>query len=195
MTRNQADSVRTPTAVRTPTTNDNRFRAVLILAGICLTIYGVVLVLTGLRINNIIGLGLWLAAAVIAHDFVLVPAVTVVARLLFSRRPAPSPTATGAPDVRRRGSGHRLLAVVRPKSAGSAFAGSRYEAITRSLLVAACLVSVIVAPEIWAQRRGVANPTILPGDYAQNLLALWVVVLAVSAIVLIVGLIAVRRSR
>lgn len=54
------------------------------------------------------------------------------------------------------------------------------------------VLTLFVAPEIWAQGRGNPNPTILIGDYALRLLLVWA---TIGAVVLIVSRIALRTSR
>lgn len=58
--------------------------------------------------------------------------------------------------------------------------------------VTGAVVSLFVLPEIWAQDRGSANPTILVGDYALRLALVWAII---ATVVLVTGRIAVRRSR
>lgn len=53
------------------------------------------------------------------------------------------------------------------------------------------VLSLFVLPEIWAQSRGSANPTILVGDYALRLALVWGVI---AAGVLVVWRVAVRRA-
>ena len=149
-------------------------RTSLVLAGIGIASYGAFLVLTRFGLDQIIGLAIWLAAAVVLHDFVLVPIVTLIARFAFGRKSRS--LAGSGPDLRPN-------------------PGSRQLAITRALLVTASFISAIVVPEIVALGRGVANPTILPGDYAHNLLWLWAFVIAAVVAVLGLGLIAARLRR
>lgn len=54
------------------------------------------------------------------------------------------------------------------------------------------VLTLFVLPEIWAQGRGNANPTILVGDYALRLLVVWA---AIGAVVVVVARVAIRRSR
>lgn len=54
------------------------------------------------------------------------------------------------------------------------------------------VLTLFVAPEIWAQGRGNPNPTILIGDYAVRLMLIWAII---GVAVLIVSRIAVRSSR
>lgn len=58
--------------------------------------------------------------------------------------------------------------------------------------VTGAVLSLLVVPEIWAQSRGSANPTILVGDYALRLTLVWA---GIAAIVLVTWRVAVRRSR
>lgn len=53
-------------------------------------------------------------------------------------------------------------------------------------------VALFVAPELWAQQRGNANPTILQGDYAARLVGLAVVI---AAVVLVVSRLSLARAR
>jgi hypothetical protein len=54
------------------------------------------------------------------------------------------------------------------------------------------VLSLFVLPEIWAQSRGSANPTILVGDYVLRLAVVWA---AIAAVVLVIWRTAVRRAR
>ena len=53
-------------------------------------------------------------------------------------------------------------------------------------------ITLFVAPELWAQARRPANPTILVGDYGVRLLAVWIVI---ALVVLVTARIARRRRR
>lgn len=53
-------------------------------------------------------------------------------------------------------------------------------------------LTLFVVPEIWAQGRGNANPTILVGDYALRLVLVWALI---AVIVLVVVRVALRQSR
>ncbi|WP_181272852.1 hypothetical protein [Brevibacterium oceani] len=187
--------------MRPPLRSRDITRTALVIAGIGFVAYGAFLVLTTVGTASIVGLGLWLAAAVIVHDGVFVPVVTVLGRILFGPRTAPEPDSAMTSESAEHARGHRILAARRRPPVRNALSdrtalfGHRALAVTRALLVAASLVSAVVVPEIWAQGRGAANPTILPGDYAGNLLVLWGVVAAASVIVLTIGLIAARRRR
>jgi len=160
----------------------NRIRAGLVLAGIAVIGIGAALLVSTTPPAGLLGIGLWAVAAVVAHDAVLVPAVTLIAQVLFGRQVREG---TAGPDgPARPGTG----------LAGAALAGaplpSAALALTRALLVAAALVSVVVVPEILARRRGVADPTILPNDYGHNLLGLWVIVAVLAGVVLLAGVVA-----
>lgn len=144
-------------------------RIILVLAGIGTLTYGAYLVLTTVGIERLPGLILWLAAAVLLHDLVLVPLVTAIGRL----------TTVG-----------RSLATRESVLTNSR---SRAAAYSRTLIVAAVLVSAVAVPEIIAKNRGVPNPTVLPLDYGQNLLWLWIAVASTVIIVLAAGLFASRR--
>ena len=133
-------------------------RIALLSVGLAGVVYGVFLILGTLPAANILGLLIWLAAVVIVHDGIMLPAVSLLRWVVFA-----------------------------PLWAPVAVRQSFRWSLPRSLITAAALITAIVLPEIWAQRRGTANPTILPGDYLGNLLGLWIIVLAAVAAAVIAG--------
>ncbi|MFC8732490.1 hypothetical protein ACFT5B_08525 [Luteimicrobium sp. NPDC057192] len=133
-------------------------RVVLVVAGVAgLTVGG--WKLTALHGYQLRALGVWLVSALVLHDGVLVPAVTlalVVGSLVLGR--------LAGRGVR----GHRWRA---PRGAGT--------------LVATCLavggvLTLVVLPELHAQSLGPANPTVVPGDYGRHLVLTWVVLAVVA---------------
>ncbi|MCS0498328.1 hypothetical protein [Protaetiibacter mangrovi] len=65
-------------------------------------------------------------------------------------------------------------------------------AVVQSAVAAAVIVTVVVAPEIVKQAIGTANPSILPLDYARNLLIVHAGIAIVAAVTIAV-ILAVRR--
>ncbi|WP_127819558.1 hypothetical protein [Microbacterium sp. CPCC 204701] len=65
-------------------------------------------------------------------------------------------------------------------------------AVAQIGFVTGAILSLYVLPEIWAQGRGSPNPTILVGDYARRLVAVWGVI---AFVVLVTWRVAVRRDR
>ncbi|MBD3940508.1 hypothetical protein IF188_02185 [Microbacterium sp. NEAU-LLC] len=65
-------------------------------------------------------------------------------------------------------------------------------AIAQVGFVVGATLSLFVLPEIWAQGRGSANPTILVGDYALRLVVVWT---TIAAIVLVTWRLTRRRTR
>jgi hypothetical protein len=66
--------------------------------------------------------------------------------------------------------------------------------ILQGAIVVGALMALIVFPEILKKRIGTANATLLPLDYGANLVWFYVVLAAVTAVVIVVYL-AVRRGR
>jgi hypothetical protein len=64
--------------------------------------------------------------------------------------------------------------------------------IVQAGVVVGGILTLFVVPEIWAQGRGNPNPTILVGDYAFRLVAVWAVI---GLTVLAVTRVVIRRSR
>ncbi|HVX07947.1 hypothetical protein [Humibacter sp.] len=110
----------------------------------------------------VIGLVVWLAAAVIVHDGLFAPAVNVADRLLARGAARLAPWAV---------------------------------AVVRILFCVGLVLTLVVGPELFAQARRHANPTLLVGDYAVRLAVVWcVIVLAVVAITAASALRTRRRS-
>jgi hypothetical protein len=65
-------------------------------------------------------------------------------------------------------------------------------AIAQVGFVVGGVLTLFVVPELWAQGRGSANPTILVGDYAIRLLVVWAVI---ALAVLVAARLVIRRSR
>ncbi|MGF6822641.1 hypothetical protein M2317_001548 [Microbacterium sp. ZKA21] len=61
-------------------------RVVLAALGIGVMLWGGWLLVSTQRPDQLLNLAVWLAAAVIAHDFVLVPAITVLRRRIAAMR-------------------------------------------------------------------------------------------------------------
>jgi hypothetical protein len=73
--------------------------------------------------------------------------------------------------------------------------GARPAGVTRAVQVGfmvGAVLTAFVAPAIWAQSRDHPNPTILVGDYAARLLAVWA---GIAAVVLVIARVLIRRSR
>lgn len=74
-------------------------------------------------------------------------------------------------------------------------AGRRPAAVTATAQIGFAVgfvLTLYVAPELWAQARMSVNPTILTGDYALRLLLVWG---AIAAVVLVVSRLLRRRPR
>lgn len=134
-------------------------RVILFSTGGVLVATGAVFALLELSISEIAGLVLWLAAAVVLHDGVIVPGFALLGRM-FRR------TAAGVPR-----------AIVFVVEAGFAV-GS--------------LLTALVFPELVAQLLGPRNPTVVPGDYVASLVAAW---LGIAVVVALVAAIIVWRRR
>ncbi|MCP2637627.1 hypothetical protein K0817_013795 [Microbacterium sp. HD4P20] len=124
-------------------------RVGLVAVGVAVLVFGATQLAAILSLADLAWLVVWLAAALVIHDAVLVPALVLV-RSAFRRRSRAWP---------------RVIGVV----AEVAFA-------------TVAILTLYVAPELWAQARGTPNPTLLTGDYAPRLLWAW----ALAAIVVIV---------
>lgn len=75
-------------------------RIALAVLGVAAMLWGGWLLISTQRPDQLLSVAVWLAAAVIVHDFVLVPAITAVRRRLTANergRRTPSPHATTSP--------------------------------------------------------------------------------------------------
>lgn len=134
-------------------------RAALVAVGVAAVGFGVFTLVTTIAPAKLAWLVVWLAATVVIHDGILVPALSVArARLRATGRGWP-------------------VAVTATIEIG---------------FLAFATVALFVAPELWAQQRGNANPTILQGDYAGRLVGLAVVI---GAVVLVVSRVLMARAR
>jgi hypothetical protein len=70
-------------------------RIVLAVLGVAAMLWGGWLLVSTQRPDQLLNLAVWLAAAVIVHDFVLVPAITVLRRRAITRRGRVSPPPAG----------------------------------------------------------------------------------------------------
>lgn len=121
------------------------------LVGVSLICIGVFFLLTTEPPAALIGLIVWLAAAVVLHDAVFAPAVNVADRMLAS---------------------------------GAARLAARAVTAVRILFCIGLVLTLVVGPELVAQGRRHANPTVLVGDYALRLGLVWCAIgLAVVAII------------
>ncbi|WP_051143092.1 hypothetical protein [Humibacter albus] len=125
-------------------------RASCAVIGSALTAVGVYFLLTTEPPAALVGLVVWLAAAVLLHDGVFAPAVHLVNRMLDH---------------------------------GSRGLPSRAALSVRILFGVGAMLTLVVVPELVAQARPHVNPTILVGDYAVRLAAVWGVILVVTALV------------
>lgn len=123
-------------------------RVTLVASGLAIAGVGIVLLIGTLRFEQLVGLAVWLACAIVLHDAVLVPVVTVLTAVL--------------------------------KRAGSALPRSAILLIEGGFALG-MLISLAVAPEIYAKALGPRNETVLPADYATRLIAVWVVILVVTS--------------
>jgi hypothetical protein len=65
-------------------------------------------------------------------------------------------------------------------------------ALVQGAVVIGCLFTLMFLPEIAVQQRGPKNATVVPLDYAQNLVIMWVVL---AGIVVVGSVVLVRRTR
>lgn len=65
-------------------------------------------------------------------------------------------------------------------------------ALVQGAVVIGCLFTLMFLPEIAVQQRGPKNATVVPLDYAQNLVVMWA---ALAAIVVVGSIVLVRRTR
>jgi hypothetical protein len=123
-------------------------RVALAATGVILTGVGIYFLVTTEPPKAVLGVVVWLAAAVVIHDGVIAPGTTA-ANALLSR-------------VGRR-LPHSALLVI------------------RTGFGLGVVLTLVVVPELIAQARPHANPTILVGDYLGRLIVVWgVIVLAVA---------------
>lgn len=125
-----------------------RLRLAVGAVGVAVAGYGVVVLLGTVPWTSYLGLAVWLLAAVVLHDAVLVPAVSAL-----------------------RAAAHR---------AGRRLPGAAVALVEAGFVVGGVL-SLIALPEIWAQRLGPLNPTVLPGAYGPALVTTWLVVAILAA--------------
>jgi hypothetical protein len=109
----------------------------------------------------VIGVVVWLIAAVIAHDALFAPAVNIADRLLT-------------------------------KGAGRLAAGA--VAAARILFCVGLVLTLVVGPELYAQARRHANPTVLVGDYALRLGFVWLAIALVIAAIVTASALRTRRT-
>lgn len=119
-----------------------RGRWILGVVGLAGAWFGGFTLVTTLRPDQLLGLAIWLACAVVAHDAILVPLVQLLSDGLDRTIKVPRQT----------------------------------RSLIRLGLVVGSVITLVVMPEIYAQSRGPANPTILVGDYALRLAITWVVI-------------------
>lgn len=132
--------------------------------GAGLLVTGAVLLLGRPTGPRLVGIAVWLGGAILLHDAILVPVLTIAGRL-------------------RDAAGRRIGL---PRAAVH---------IVDATVAVGGMLTLVVLPELWAQRLGPANPTVLPGDYGPRLLAVWVALaLLAAAGVIAVTLRARRRA-
>jgi hypothetical protein len=133
-----------------------RLRLGLFGLGAGLLVTGAVLLLGRPTGPRLVGIVVWLGCAIVLHDAILVPVLTIAGRL-------------------RDASGRR---VGLPRAAMH---------VVDAALAVGGVLTLAVLPELWAQHRGPANPTVLPGDYGPRLLAVWIAlaVLAAAGVILV----------
>ena len=139
-----------------------RLRVLLGAVGVLVAAYGVYVLVGVLPLASYLGLALWLVGAIVLHDAVLVPAVSVL-----------------------RAAAHR--------------AGRRLPVTAIRLVEAAFFlvgtISLLAVPEIYAQRLGSNNPTVLPSPYGLVLLTTWLAALVITAAAVAVLSLRARRAR
>jgi hypothetical protein len=120
--------------------------------GVALTATGLYFLLTTEPPAALLGLVVWLAAAVILHDGVFAPWLYLANRTL---------------------------------ARGTAGLPSGATTSVRILFGIGTMLTLVVAPELIAQSRPHSNPTILVGDYALRLGAVWGVIVTAAVIVIV----------
>jgi hypothetical protein len=135
-------------------------RRVLGAVGLLIAAFGAFTLLTTLRPEQLLGLAIWLAGAVVVHDAILMPLAHVLSRGL-------------------------------DRSARALSWQSR--ALVRIGAVAGGILSLAVIPEVVAQSRGSANPTILTGDYALRLAITWAIIVLLVALGSVIMTVRTRR--
>lgn len=140
------------------------WRAVLIGFGLVVLATGVGALFAEVAPSNYLGIALWLVAALILND--ALAALAVVGFSVLLRRFAATPGGSRIPFL--------VFVVVQ----GALFVG--------------VLVTLVVLPELIHQANGTANPSVLPLDYAGNLL-LFQAALVVATGMTILALLMVRR--
>lgn len=135
-------------------------RAICAVLGAGLSATGAFFLLTTEPPAALLGLAVWLVAAVVLHDGVFAPVVQFVNRAV-----------------------------------GGATRGFSSSVATtiRILFGVGALLTLIVVPELIAQARPHANPTILVGDYAMRLLVVWGVITVAAASIVTSSVVRTRR--
>jgi len=76
-------------------------------------------------------------------------------------------------------------------------AGRRLRPLVRGVIsggfIVGAVLSLAVVPEIYAQSRGPANPTVLPSDYGTRLVWVWVAIIVLVACTVTVSAVVTRR--
>ncbi|WP_052226410.1 hypothetical protein [Microbacterium mangrovi] len=134
-------------------------RAALVAVGVGTAGFGALTLVTTIAPVQVAWVVVWLAAAVVIHDGLLVPALSVARSRL--------------------------------RAWGVRWARGVTVAIETGFMAFAT-TALFVIPEIWAQLRGNANPTVLQGDYAARLVVLGI---AIAGLVLVFSWSADARER
>jgi hypothetical protein len=125
------------------------WRIVLVLAGLAVAVLGAGIMLDTVSWKKLLGLAIWLAAAIVIHDGIIAPGVFAVDFAM------------------RKAVGRRVPTGV--------------IAILQSGIVVGSVITLIVIPEILAQRFARIIPTLLDPDYGMRLGAMWAVIAVVTA--------------
>ena len=133
------------------------WRGALIALGVILLATGFGALVSEVNPSNYSGIALWLVAALIAND--AIGALTVFGFSVLLRRFAKT----------QRGSQIPFVVFL----------------IVQGALVVGVLVTIIVLPELVHQATGTANPSILPLDYATNLLLFHAALVTLAAVAII----------
>jgi len=138
------------------------WRIVLVLAGLAIAVLGAGIMLDTVSWRKLLGLAVWLAAAIVIHDGIIAPGVFAI-------------------DVAmRKAIGRRIPTGV--------------IAILQSGIVVGSVITLIVIPEILAQRFARIIPTLLDPDYGMRLGVMWAVIAVVTASAIAIYL-AIRRRQ
>jgi hypothetical protein len=125
------------------------WRIVLVLAGIAVALLGTWIMVDTVSWKKLVGLAVWLGAAIVVHDAIIAPGVFAIDLAM------------------RKAVGRRVPTAV--------------IAIVQSGIVVGSVLTLIVVPEILAQRFARVIPTLLDPDYGMRLGIMWAAIAVVTA--------------